>query len=116
MKLLIKLATFSNFWHCRFINARRRILQPMMNEAAAQNRGGIRNTPNKRIKLNIPTRRDEHCWSKSPNNSPTTPVSLLLYAVCCMLFGVCCINAFHSYKLKQILLVVHPGFGQDMPA
>ena len=26
------------------------------------------------------------------------------------------INAFHSYKLKQILLVVHPGFGQDMPA
>nr|ADO22643.1 TALE class homeobox transcription factor Pknox [Mnemiopsis leidyi] len=41
-----------------FINARRRILQPMMNEAAAQNRGhgAIRNTANKRIKLNIPMR------------------------------------------------------------
>ena len=26
------------------------------------------------------------------------------------------INVFHPYKLKQILLVVHPGFGQDMPA
>lgn len=59
-----------------FINARRRILQPMMNEAAAQNRGHgtIRNTANKRIKLNIPMRREEHCWSKSPT-SPSTPIT-----------------------------------------
>ena len=26
------------------------------------------------------------------------------------------IDAFHTNKLKQILYVVHPGFGQDMPA
>ena len=49
----------------------------MMNEAAAQNRshGNMRNSQNKRIKLNIPIRgRDEHCWSKSPSTSPSTPV------------------------------------------
>ena len=35
---------------------------------------------------------------------------------CIQIFDKFSINAFHSYKLKQILLVVRPGFGQDMPA